>query len=382
MVTAARKAPTAPEPDAPDLLGEVPMPWLQEPLKELLARHQGHALLIQGHPGDGALALAWRLAKAWLCEASAESALRPCGHCPACHLFRGHAHGDFRLLTSEWAASEWGLPVDIDGQRKPSRQVKVDDVRQALGWLSTTAGRGQGKVLLIHPAEAMNQVSASALLKSLEEPPSGVRIILSTADAALLMPTILSRCQQVRAPRPDAATARTWLQSVALPVLPACQEAPGLLAASAGRPLDALRWAAEGFSAKAWQALPQALPQGQSDVLSGWPVRRMVDACLKLAHDAALSSQGVEPHFFAAAAMPPPAPLPAILAWQTDLLRLAKDVDHPWFEPLAADALAQGAAAVWQDGVSKRAMKTAKAQGSVRGSEQGSERGSIHFSHE
>lgn len=366
MVSAARKAPASAEADAPDLLGGLPMPWLQEPMQALLARHQGHALLIQGHPGDGALCMAWRLAQAWLCESRPSPSSLACGRCSACHLFVGHAHSDFRLVTSESSATQWGLPVDIDGQRKPSRQIKVDDVRQALSWLATTAGRGQGKVLLIHPAEAMNQVSASALLKSLEEPPAGVRIILCTADASLLMPTILSRCQQVRAPRPDALTASTWLNEVAVPALPSASAAPDLLSASAGRPLEALLWAAEGFHADAWQALPRALAQGRSDVLSGWPVRRMVDACLKLAHDAALVSQGVEPQFFAAAAMPPPAKLPAIFEWQSDLLRLAKDVDHPWFEPLAADALAQGAASVWQVAAPKKRP----------------ERGSIHFSHE
>jgi len=366
MVSPTRKAPATTEADAPDLLGGLPMPWLQEPVQALLARHQGHALLIQGHPGDGALCMAWRLAQAWLCESRSTSASLACGQCSACHLFRSHAHSDFRRVTSESSALQWGLPVDMDGQRKPSRQIKVDEVRQALSWLATTAGRGQGKVLLIHPAEAMNQVSASALLKSLEEPPQGVRIILSTSDASLLMPTILSRCQQVRAPRPDTSTALNWLRDVAAPAFPSALASIDLLSASAGRPLDALHWALDGFHADAWQTLPRALAQGRAEVFSGWPVSRMVDACLKLAHDAALSTQGIEPQFFAASAMPPPAQLPAILAWQADLRRLAQDADHPWFEALAADALAQGAASVWQAAAPKKRP----------------ERGSIHFSHE
>ena len=56
------------------------------------------------------------------------------------------------------------------------------------------------KVVVVHPAEAMNAVAANALLKTLEEPPAALRFVLcSAAPDELLLPTIRSRCQPLAA---------------------------------------------------------------------------------------------------------------------------------------------------------------------------------------
>ena len=63
-----------------DAGGTLPLPWLADPLAAALATHRGHALLVHGAPGVGALSFALVLAQAWLCEGEGGGA-RPCGCC-------------------------------------------------------------------------------------------------------------------------------------------------------------------------------------------------------------------------------------------------------------------------------------------------------------
>ena len=147
---------------------DLALPWLDEPLQQVLAQHRGHALLVCGAAGAGALEFLLRLSQAWLCEDRATPSGPACGRCGSCRLFLSHTHPDFRLQVPEALAVARGIPVLLDERRKPSRQIRIDDVRQAIDWMTTTSGRGQGKVLALHPAEAMNAASASALLKTLE----------------------------------------------------------------------------------------------------------------------------------------------------------------------------------------------------------------------
>ena len=69
---------------------ELPLPWLADPLARALASQRGHATLLHGAPGVGALEFALVLGQAWLCEASAPgtSSAAPCGRCGSC-LWRG-----------------------------------------------------------------------------------------------------------------------------------------------------------------------------------------------------------------------------------------------------------------------------------------------------
>ena len=323
--------------------GQLPLPWLAQPLADVLASQRAHALLLHAAPGTGALPFALTMAQAWLCEA-AEGTRRPCGRCGSCRLVQSHLHPDLQVLLPETLRREhdWPLRTDkLDGEgakRKPSRQLLIDDVREVIDWIWKTSARGRGKVALLHPAEALNMFSANALLKVLEEPPPGTRILLTAADPALLLPTVLSRCQRITlrdAPAPQAAA---WLagQGVAEPEV--------LLAACSGRALDALALARSGVDAATWSALPQALAQGQGGVFTGWPVPRVLDALHKLCHDAMAKASGAPTRFFAAGRMPVGAGMPALSAWSRELRRVAQHDDHPWQEPLLIDALVQAAA--------------------------------------
>jgi DNA polymerase-3 subunit delta' len=67
------------------------------------------------------------------------------------------------------------------------------------------------RIVLIHPAEALNLASANALLKMLEEPADGVVFILVAHQLQRLLPTIISRCQKINMPTPTDTQALAWL---------------------------------------------------------------------------------------------------------------------------------------------------------------------------
>ena len=92
---------------------------------------------------------------------------------------------------------------------------------------------------MLYPAEALNVAASNALLKTLEEPPSGVVFLLVSARIDRLLPTIISRCRQwpMAVPAPDAAAARLAAQGI--------DQAPALLAEAGGAPLAALALASD-----------------------------------------------------------------------------------------------------------------------------------------
>jgi DNA polymerase-3 subunit delta' len=317
------------------------LPWLAEPLRSTLAHARGHATLVHAAPGIGAFEFALELARAWLCEDPARGADAPaCGRCGSCRLVESRVHPDLFVLLPEVQrrARHWLLvddkPEGDEARRKPSKQIRIDEVRALIDWSTKTSARGRGKVALLHPAEAINVAAGSALLKTLEEPPPGTRLVLTAAEPAALLPTVLSRCQRVRLPAPAPADATAWLQGQGV-------SSPGtLLAASDGRPLDALAMSAGGVDAAAWQALPQAVAAGRAQPLAALGgVPAVLDALLKLCHDALAKSLGASPRYFDAAQVPAQGSLPALLAWSRELLRVARDAEHPWNEPLLIDAL-------------------------------------------
>jgi DNA polymerase-3 subunit delta' len=324
--------------------GALPLPWLAQPLAEALATQRGHALLVHAAPGVGALHFALVLAQAWLCEGG--GTCRPCGRCIGCRLVQSHLHPDLFVLLPETLRRELDWPLvddrtDADeAKRKPSRQIRVGEVRSLIDWAFKTSARGRGKVAVLHPAEAMNAQSANALLKTLEEPPAGTRLLLTAADPAVLLPTVRSRCQRSRLPTPEPAEATAWLagQGVSQPEL--------LLAACSGWPLDALALSRAGVDAEAWSALPGAVARGQAVAFAGWPVPRVLDALHKVCHDAmARASGAAATRYFPVQGVPAQGRLSALADWSRELDRVARHDDHPWHDGLLVDALVNAGAA-------------------------------------
>jgi DNA polymerase III subunit delta' len=91
--------------------------------------------------------------------------------------------------------------------------IRIDAVRELEAFCHGTAQAGRRKVGVIEQAHYLNHNAANALLKTLEEPPPGTFVVLVTAHAGRLIPTIRSRCQPLQI-RPDATLARRWLETV------------------------------------------------------------------------------------------------------------------------------------------------------------------------
>ncbi|RPI47962.1 MAG: DNA polymerase III subunit delta' [Betaproteobacteria bacterium] len=199
-------------------------------------RRGAHALLIAGASGLGKGEFALNLAASYLC-ANTDPQEGACGACESCHWLAAGTHPDFVLVErpSDDDGAERGASVTASARERP---IGVDQIRALAPMLSVSAHRDAGKVVVIRPAEALNLSASNALLKSLEEPPSGVVFLLVANRPALLPPTVRSRCQAITIPLQHEAAA-AWLEGQGI-------DDPALrLALAGGAPLEAVSIAAE-----------------------------------------------------------------------------------------------------------------------------------------
>lgn len=167
-----------------------------------------HALLLIGQRGLGKLALAETFAASLLCEQRTADDL-PCGRCLACNWLRQGSHPDYRLLQPDALGAE---EEGEDGKKeKASQQITIDQVRALDDFLVVGTHRAGLRIVIIHPAEAMNRNTANALLKTLEEPTLGTLFLLVSNEPLRLLPTIRSRCQVIPVDQPSAADAEAAL---------------------------------------------------------------------------------------------------------------------------------------------------------------------------
>ena len=265
-------------------------PWnepILESVRKRLARLP-HALLIHGVRGVGKLALAEKVAQLLLCETEA-TAKRPCGTCSGCRWFLAGTHPDFRRLEPEALAKESPPSEepadDAPAKRgKPSLEIKIDQVRGLEDFLNVGSHRAKLRVALVHPAEDMNDVSANALLKGLEEPPAGAVFLLVSHRPAQLLPTIRSRCVALPVALPPVEVANRWLEGQG------AKDGARWLAYAGGAPLRALDYAQD--SANLERLLRAPAPVDDRDDLEP-----LVDALQKIALDRALSAFGLPPKY-------------------------------------------------------------------------------------
>lgn len=314
-------------------------PWISAQAKTLLAQ-RGHAWLLAGPSGLGQYALALELARAWLCDAPTEQGA--CGACGSCHAIDVHAHADLCVLMPETVMLELGWPLsekaqsDIDDKkRKASKEIRVDAMRDAVEFSQRTSARGRGKAVLVFPAERMNNVTANALLKTLEEPPGDVKFVLASDAAHQLLPTIRSRCLWHSMVWPQEKASLAWLETKGV------QHAQSsiVLRAAGGRPLDALLFAETGRNAQAWPILPKAMARGDLSVLKDWSPAQTVDALHKLCHDMLAVKVGAGPRFFDSADLPTGGSIASLTAWSKSLATSARTVEHPFNPGLMLEAL-------------------------------------------
>ncbi|HSH96688.1 MAG: DNA polymerase III subunit delta' [Methylophilaceae bacterium] len=217
-------------------------PW-QSALWQQLAASRAklpHALLLKGQAGLGKLDFAIALAQSLLCE-TPEPDGYACGHCASCGWFLQGNHPDYRLLTPEQAIDDEDAPAAKTTKAKKT-QILINQVRELGSFFSLSSHRGSGlRVVLIHPAEALNDASANSLLKMLEEPPAGVIFILVSHQQQRLMATITSRCHKIDMPSPSHEEAVAWLTSLGI------KEPTTVLDYAGGSPLAAKNSVEEGI---------------------------------------------------------------------------------------------------------------------------------------
>jgi DNA polymerase III subunit delta' len=305
-------------------------PWIRRQTQQLLAK-KGHAWLLQGPSGLGQYSLGLALISAWLCENPMNEGA--CGTCPSCHAIAVRTHADLFVLMPETTlqALDWPLSEkaqsDLDEKkRKPSREIRVEAMRDALQFSQRTSARGRGKAVLVFPAERMNHITANTLLKTLEEPAGDLRFVLASQAAHELLPTLRSRCQLYTMAWPEESEALPWLQSQGV----AAGEAPALLKSAGGRPEDALTLAQSGMTAQLWMALPKAIAQGDVSVFKDWGLKEVLGTLHKLCHDLMLQVSGAEPVFFGAADLPKTRSLKSLSDWSRQLVQSSRTVEHPF----------------------------------------------------
>ncbi len=208
-------------------------PWQESDWIRLqeLRKRPPHGLLFKGAMGIGKFELAMHFARSLLCQRPDEAGFA-CGQCQSCHWFSQGSHPDFFLLQPEALSLEG---EESESGKKPSKQISVDQVRGLADFSGMSAHQGGRRVVVIHPAEAMNINAANALLKNLEEPPPGMLFILVTHKPQQLLPTILSRCLSFALSAPDAGSAVRWLAGQGV------RDPAEALAASGFSPLHAVK---------------------------------------------------------------------------------------------------------------------------------------------
>lgn len=316
-------------------------PWLQAQASALLAQ-RGHAWLLQGPSGLGQYDLALALARAWLCETPGEGGAA-CGTCASCHAIDVRTHADLAVLMPEtdmlnlnWPLGEKAQGDIDDKKRKPSREIRIEAMRDVVEFTQRTSARGRGKAVLVFPAESMNAITANALLKTLEEPPGDVRFVLASEASHLLLPTIRSRCLGHAMAWPQASEALAWLEGQGL----SPEDARFWLRASGERPADALVLAGRGLSTDGWSGFPAAMVRGDVAWVGQWGAAELVDALQRLCHDLMASGCAAQPRFFEASDLPKRVVSMAALAgWTRELMRTRRTVEHPFNAGLLTEAL-------------------------------------------
>ena len=215
------------------------LPWLTEikdQLSGLLSAGKcPHALLVHGRAGTGRRQLALWFAETML----GFDPLRVAGAADGDDT-EGATHPDLCVIQ----------PLRDKKTQKLKKSIGIDQIRETLisDFLQLTSHGSSGRLVLIWPAERMTLDAANCLLKSLEEPPDGVILVLITESIRKLPATIVSRCQRVRVAVPAREQGLAWLQG----------EAPGadlgnLLDFAGGAPLAALDLHRSSFAEAAVQ---------------------------------------------------------------------------------------------------------------------------------
>jgi DNA polymerase-3 subunit delta' len=216
--------------------------WAQRLLQaSVLSGRSSHAYLFTGPDQVGKTTLALAFAQALTCTSPQPGpGLGACGRCRACRLAAEGGHPDHRLVEAQGG------------------QLKIEQVRDLIREAALSPIEGRYKIFILPGFDRANANAANALLKTLEEPTDSTRLLLTSSQAAGLLPTITSRCQTLNL-RPLPATVIAAALQAGWGAAPA--QADLLAGLSAGRP----GWAVQMLTRPdAWAKQQQRLSDGQA----------------------------------------------------------------------------------------------------------------------
>ena len=148
-------------------------------LKAIESHRISHAYILTGEEGTGRKSIANAFAMTLLCE---KGGTEPCMVCHSCKQALSGNHPDLIYVTHEKPAS-----------------IGVDDIREQINdTIQIRPYSSYYKIYIVDEAEKMTVQAQNALLKTIEEPPSYAVIILITTNQEAFLPTILSRCVQLK----------------------------------------------------------------------------------------------------------------------------------------------------------------------------------------
>ena len=153
---------------------------VKDHFKKAIQNHKiSHAYILTGEAGMGRKSIANAFAMTLLCE---KGGSEPCMICHSCKQVMSGNHPDLIYVTHE----------------KPG-SIGVDDVREQINdTIMIRPYSSYYKIYIVDEAEKMTVQAQNALLKTIEEPPSYAVIILITTNQEAFLPTILSRCVQMK----------------------------------------------------------------------------------------------------------------------------------------------------------------------------------------
>lgn len=247
-------------------------------LSGLAVGRVSHATLIVGPPNIGKTTIARVFAQALNCM---DGQSVPCGGCLSCRKITSGNHPDVRLL-------------DV-----PDQTLKINEVRDLQRELALSPHEGRYRVAVLSDFERATVEAANALLKTLEEPPAQVVLILTATEADVLLPTIVSRCQ-VLSLRP---LPKSQVQEALISQWAADPAQAGLLASLSG---GRLGWAVRALEDESLLTRRSELLDNLDSLISKGRVERLAYAA-DLSRDPALVREV----------------LPLWLGWWRDVLLLA-----------------------------------------------------------
>lgn len=164
----------------------------QDLLRGTIVRQRlAHTYLFVGMEGIGKQTFALHVARCLLCQRHTAEEFEACDTCPGCKQVLAGTHPDLFVVGCPEGKREIPIDTFLGPADKRGKSGLCYD-------LSHTPMAGGRKVALICDAERLNDESANALLKTLEEPPPHSLIILVATHIDSILPTIRSRCQVIR----------------------------------------------------------------------------------------------------------------------------------------------------------------------------------------